>query len=239
MAPSRSPSRSRRRLLLRAGGMIAAPLFILACNGIIGLSDYDRAECAGGGLCDGSTVDSGTSDTSAFDTGSPDVVKVDAGGSAPVAWAHFVMPNFNQGDGGPTDNIATYSPTTGGFVDNVSKLVWREPIPQAERGAKTYAEAEQICAKAEPAGQWRLPTRIELVTLLDFSGAAPYIDRTTFASTEPTTYWTSSETRVAFGNSAAQAIVEPKRWGVDFNGGGLTKIDINSSKGGVRCIKAK
>ena len=144
---------SKRRLLSALAGACVTSL-VLACNGIIGLSDYTRGECSGGGLCE----DAGDFDVVVVDApnGAPADAKVDASGTKPVRWAQFKMPNYAQ-DGGPGQNVPTYKATAGGFQDTVSKLVWGEPIP--EKGGKSYEEALKICAAITTGGSWRLPSR--------------------------------------------------------------------------------
>jgi hypothetical protein len=207
----------------------AMPL-VVACNDLIGLSDYKRGECSGGGLCsDAGWGDSGPHVDGSIDAGR-DVQSVDASGTKPVRWAQFVMPNYAQ-DGGPGDNVPTYNPTDGGLVDSVTSLVWREPIAQNEKGPKSYEEAQKICAGVTTGGRWRLPSRIELVTLLHLEPTTkPKKIDDAFSSTEPTSYWTTSEVR-----PDVQGV--RKHWTVDFANGGLTQTFIEGGTAGVRCIK--
>ncbi|MDF2696509.1 MAG: hypothetical protein K0S65_4892, partial [Labilithrix sp.] len=94
MAPSK-----RGRLVPLFGAGVA--LALLACNGILGISDYERGECSGGGLCFDSGAPDGARD------GAPDVLALDASGTKPVRWAHFVMPNYDAG--AATENVPTYA----------------------------------------------------------------------------------------------------------------------------------
>jgi hypothetical protein len=202
-------------------------LTTLACNGILGISDYKRGECSGGGVCtDGGFADGPVEDASTDDR--PDVRLADASGTKPVSWAQFVMPNYAQ-DGGPGENIPTYAATDGGFVDSVSNLVWSEPIAPADKGLKSYERAQTICASLG-GGKWRLPSRIELVTLLDLSRSGVRVDPT-FSSTEALQYWTSSEVRVVGGAGSGE------QWTVDFGAGGVGKQNAATGTGAVRCIK--
>lgn len=203
---------------------LAVVPFLVACNAIIGLSDYKQGECSGGGSCTDARADT---TVVIPDTGT-DVVFVDAGGTAPVSWARWHMPNYLQ-DGSPEASIQSYAATDGGWYESVSKLTWREP---AEPGTKTFSQAQQFCAGLGD-GKWRLPTRIELVTLLDLSQPAqqPTIDPK-FATTLRQAYWTTSEVR-PFGNGAPR-----QHWTVDFAKGGLDTAEENDARG-VRCIKAQ
>lgn len=221
---SRSPS-GRPPLRTSSRQIVAALVLGLslatACNGIVGLSDYSRGECSGGGLC----FDAGME--AFLDAGDALAQPLDASGTRPVAWAKFVMPNFPQ-DGGPGENIPTYTTSSGAVQDSVSKLVWREPI---EPGLKSYEEALKICATGAAGEAWRLPSRIELVTLLDLDpNKSPKIDTQAFPSTEPFVYWTSSEVRPDVGG-------ERRHWTVDFMAGGLGQLSLRDGRAGVRCIK--
>lgn len=215
--------RSKRRTLLAFVATMAT-FSAIACNSLVGISDYDRGECSGGGVC--SEVEGGPIPDAKTDTSSTDapIIVGDAEGSRPVSWAQFRMPNYPQ-DGGPSDNVHSYGPVTDGFKDNVSNLVWREPMTQT--GPKSFSDAKTICALLP--GGWRLPSRIELVTLLDLGRSGTKIDPI-FATTEAAEYWTISEVRTVGG-------VTTDRWTVDFNNGGVGKKNLNGGTAGVRCIK--
>lgn len=217
---------SKRRLLSALAGACVTSL-MLACNGIIGLSDYTRGECSGGGVCeDAGDVDVVVVDAS--DGGPPDA-KVDASGTKAVRWAQFKMPNYAQ-DGGPGENVPKYNEVAGGFQDSVSELVWGEPILDKDKGGKSYEDALRICAAITSGGSWRLPSRIELVTLLDLGRSGRKIDEATFKSTEGMQYWTTSEVRPDVGGVR-------RHWTVDFSNGGLGQQEVVTGQAGVRCIK--
>lgn len=222
MAPSK-----RRKLFALLSAMLTSSL--LACNALLGISDYDRGECSGGGVCadGGPGVFFDAKDTSTIDA-PIDIVK-DAAGTRPVSWAHFPMPNYVQ-DGGPTKPLLQFTPTGGGYIEASSNLVWREPMAPADKGQKTWDEANAICAAIPDNGKWRLPSRIELVTLLDLGRTSGAKTDPIFVSAESIEYWTLSEVRTVSG-------VTSDRWTVDFNKGGLGKKNINGDTAGVRCIK--
>jgi len=197
---------------------------VLACNGIIGLSDCRGGECSGGGVCG----DAGGFDVSvvgASDGGASDAM-VDASGTLPVSWAAWPMPNYDAG--GTTDNPMGYTAVTDqGWQDNVTKLVWRHPMP-VEANNATYEQALQICA-----APWRLPSRIELVTLLDLSQSGARVNPV-FKSPSPGmqqgAHWTFSEVR-PFDPAKRE------HWVVDFGGGGLAKRAELGDAAAVRCVK--
>ena len=51
-------------------------------------------------------------------------------------------------------------------TDNVTHLVWQA---KGDTNSVDFPTAEATCNAIGAAGQWRLPKRIELITLLDFS----------------------------------------------------------------------
>jgi hypothetical protein len=197
-----------------AFGVPLAVLGLFACSNIVGLDDYEKVVCTGL-VCDGGT-------DARRDVQTSDASTLDASGTSPVQWPRFKMPNYPQ-DGGPTENRASYSGDAGVVVDNVSKLVWREPV---EPGIYTFEEARAKCAAITAGGRWRLPSRIELVTLLDLR-KTPAIDPM-FASTESTAYWTSSEVR---------PYTERRRWVVSFTALVGPETRSENEKAAVRCIK--
>ncbi len=213
-------------MLSALAGVVAVPAAMIACNDIIGLSDYQRVECTGlvcdgGGLPDTSTIDA----TDGTDGGG----RGDASGTQPVRWAAWPMPNYVPPDASPdsVDNPLSYSATTGGFVDDVTGLVWAHPMPSEAGSPMPFEQAKALCDRL-PNGPWRLPSRIELVTLLDLSKQGTAKIAATFEGTLPVAHWTSSEVRP----------FEPERqyWVVDFGSGGLAKLHAGTSAA-VRCVK--
>jgi hypothetical protein len=106
-------------------------------------------------------------------------------------------------------NPAAYSKNADGTVtDNVTGLTWEGTV---DSGSYAQGAAATYCANKAPAGGWRLPTRLELVSLVDFTVPypGPTIDQTNFPNTPAALYWASSAD-VGFSGYA---------WGVDFNFG--------------------
>ena len=86
-------------------------------------------------------------------------------------------------------NPASYTANADGTVsDDVTGLTWEGTVDGTRY---MQADAKNHCA-AKGAG-WRLPTRLELVSLVDFTVAAPgpTIDPI-FANAPPEVFWTSS-----------------------------------------------
>jgi RNA polymerase sigma factor (sigma-70 family) len=103
-------------------------------------------------------------------------------------WANWPMPN-SPGTGLP--NPESYTNLGNGTVrDNVTCLVWqRTPAP----GTYTFTQAAAYCAGLTLAGGgWQLPTRIQLMSIVDPAHSGPAIDSTAFPDTPAQYFWTSS-----------------------------------------------
>jgi hypothetical protein len=157
------------------------------------------------------------------------VPDADAGWPLPTAhqsWAHWLMPN-------PDASIAPDSSTLlpnqmaydtgadGGadvVLDSVTGLSWwRQGLP-----ATTLDAAWQQCQSISPGAGWRVPTRIELVSLIDFTHV-PTIN--TVFPTRGDIYWTSSPVATDAG---------VPYWSVSF-ATGLVMNDATSANY-VRCV---
>ena len=90
--------------------------------------------------------------------------------------------------------------------------------------ACTVAKCKEI-----PFGPWRLPKRIELVSLLSHAAGFPTIDTTIFNRVPADVVWTSSEVRPFNG----------KYWAVDFKVGALVQLDTKIEFAKVICVKDK
>lgn len=88
-------------------------------------------------------------------------------------------------------NPTSYTSKTDSVVDDVTGLEWQQ-TPGCAAGC-TQANADAYCEGLALAGHsdWRLPTRIELVSLVDDSEHAPAIDPV-FPGTPNGYFWTSS-----------------------------------------------
>jgi len=125
----------------------------------------------------------------------------------------------------------------GSVTDNVTGLVW-EKAPSSDLacpgsnidppGTCTPAQAAAYCASK--GGAWRLPTRRELMTLVDYDVVAPgpTIDATAFPGTSPQPYLTSSP----YASDPTQV------WAVSFANGNAAGR-ATSAIGWVRCVSSK
>jgi hypothetical protein len=115
--------------------------------------------------------------------------------------------------------------TTGVVVDRVTGLMWQSEAPNE---FFTFAAAQQHCAALTFAGfnDWRVPSRIELVSILDATRIQPSINASIFPNTANDGFWTAS---VAADNPAGA-------WYVYFYFG-YPKTDDRGNKFSVRCVR--
>ncbi len=108
----------------------------------------------------------------------------------PNAWASWVMPNPVQ-SGLPNPTSYTVSENGHQVTDEVTGLTWQRHV---DSSAMTWDLAKQYCSclKLDDAGDWRLPSRIELASLVDWTAVGPSIDAAAFPATTSENFWTSS-----------------------------------------------
>ncbi len=140
------------------------------------------------------------------------------------AWAEWPMPN-NSPDTPTAPYPASYTDGGDGTVlDNWTSLVWQKMVT----GTYTWQAAGAYCAGLNVAGHtdWRLPTLIELVSIVDYGFNGPSISPTYFPGTSASSYWSS--TPVAGAPTSA--------WAVWF-GSGATEVDAMTGALSVRCVR--
>ena len=159
-------------------------------------------------------------------------------------WADWPVPNsfasVPMPDGGVQNlpNHHNYDTTSvaGVVIDNVTHLQWQRVVDTTGgngMGLYTYAEATVYCANlvlGNDTGTWRVPTRIELLSIVDTSVAlgATTIDATAFPNTPlGAFYWTSS---LVAGNTSVA-------WDINFGNGFANQGDPVSISNQVRCVR--
>ena len=173
--------------------LAAAALALAACDALLGLGQYKDVDCAvdcGTDAREGSTAfpeaseaadgpdaasmsDAGL-DGDAFGT-TADVAIPEGGWPVPTGheiWAHWPMPNPDAAIAPDASTLLPHPMTydagaDGGDLvayDVVTRLTWY----RQSMSAKDYGTAWQACEGLNGVG-WRVPTRIELVSLIDFT----------------------------------------------------------------------
>ncbi len=132
---------------------------------------------------------------------------------------------------GDTREASEFTISNDVVIDNETSLHWMKEVSLE---SATFVDAKASCAalRTEGASDWRLPSKLELLSLIDYSKKATYFLAPTFASRDAIrTYWSSDEVlrigpvhpvwTVSFWTSAAVEMRDP-------NPG----IDV-----GVRCVR--
>ena len=153
-----------------------------------------------------------------------------AGGQAAgtdSTWAEWPMPNGPLDVDAGAPNPETYTDNGDQTVtDDVTGLMWQKTVPTA---SYTVAQASSYCSALTLAGydDWRLPTRIQLASLVDVRTSPPCIDTTYFPGTLPVYFATSS---APTGASASSVFL------VNFDNGSTDYLN-SASMVSVRCAR--
>jgi hypothetical protein len=108
--------------------------------------------------------------------------------------------------------------------DNRDGAVWQQAVPA---GFYTQAGAIAYCASlALDGGGWRLPTKDELLSIVDTTRVNPSIDPTYFPATPSDFFWSSSS--VAGSPSLG--------WYVSFDGGAANDL-VATESAHARCVR--
>lgn len=113
--------------------------------------------------------------------------------------------------------------------DSLTGLRWEATTQSSAElshaGAEAYCAALSIGALASG---WRLPTRVELLSIVDYSKASPAVDTAYFKDVYNVPYWTKSA-YVPLSGAA-------KTWGVYFTDGQTGSVDEAAGTAWVRCV---
>jgi len=106
-------------------------------------------------------------------------------------------------------------------IDNITGLMWEREASASQ----PYEDAASYCGELVLGGfcDWRLPTRIELVSLVDFTSASPAMDGAF-----------SNDAEISFSFSSSVAEREGLRWSLAYTDG------ATMSQGGersARCVR--
>jgi hypothetical protein len=121
---------------------------------------------------------------------------------------------------------------TGTAYDTRTKLTWQQNIDAA-----TYTDAAttSYCSDLKLAGGgWRVPTRAELLTLVDPTRYSPAIDTTAFPNTPSTEFWSASRFVGSFTTPPDDEV--NRAWTVDFNHGYASSEGVSHAYH-VRCVR--
>jgi hypothetical protein len=154
-------------------------------------------------------------------------------------WPRWPMPSW-KGSGLPHE--PTYTIAGGAVHDSVTGLVWQRAIdPGPCNGGPTcrWHEAHAYCRDlALDGGGWRLPSMIELYSLVRFGDngvAAVMIDADAFPGTPPDSFWSAT---CADGSCTVKTPAdEAAALAVDFFRGRVLGASGSSDAKRVRCVR--
>jgi hypothetical protein len=156
-------------------------------------------------------------------------------GANPVHnWAEWPMPNSQTDVTAGAPNLGGYVDNSDGTVtDNVTGLMWQQLVPNATH---SWDDAIAYCTALSLAGHndWRLPSRIELVSIVDTGQSSPSIDDTHFPSTPAADFWSSSPVVSVYRPAGSPR----KAWVVDFFQGSTVGYHVVSATNNVRCVRS-
>jgi Protein of unknown function (DUF1566) len=134
-------------------------------------------------------------------------------------FAQWPVPNAPADTDGGAPNREKYTNNGDGTVtDDVTGLMWQQAGPT---GKYTQPDALKYCVDLTLAGyrDWRLPSEIELVSLVDYDQSNPSIDPKYFPGELPYSFWSSTPSvntptfgwgvTFAFGSTGTNALVSP------------------------------
>lgn len=216
-------------MLVVSGLLGAAP----ACQQVLGLDRYDKVDAS---ACSGTDCNEGGIDVITVEAGGDSGFELPDGAAEATSWAAWPMPNppYDAGawdrDAYPLNFENAGKTDAGPIVDKVTNLVWQSD-GGSQAGFQTFEEAKAYCDGVTEAGlKWRLPTRIELVTLLDNTAdAGSYVEPPFALKAGP--YWTSSLVRPI-------KQIPPQFWDVDFSTALVTPL-AGSAAAHVECVRAQ
>ncbi len=203
----------------------------LGCELVVGLDKFDKVDC-GVGQC--GAIEAGPDGDSATDA-PPDGNLGDVL-SNPAKWAQWPIPNPTRWDAGVPDasiQPAFYTSdfTNGVIKDEVTKLVWAvkdyHAMASSELDAETYCKGLKTLSPIV----WRVPSRIELATLIDFTAKTKALDPAIEAAGGVTitgNHWTSSPSRTTSNVDYY--------WRVSFNFGESMVTSTTTGSGPVLCV---
>jgi hypothetical protein len=147
---------------------------------------------------------------------------------ADPTWDQWPVPNSDVDVAAGAPNLQSYADNGDGTVtDNVTGLMWQQAVPATTHDS---ADAVAYCQTLTLAGHgdWRLPSMIELVSIVDYGHGGPSIDPTYFPSTPASSFWSSSP--LAGASSYGYGCI------VDFDHGYTYNVDVSYSFL-VRCVR--
>lgn len=206
---------------------------LVGCNLLLGTEPPVLREPGSGGAGGGAaavTTGAGGGDDVSFADGSggSDSASGTGGSATGVcgdgSWAHWPV-------GGAHDyHVFTGSTLEQSVTDALTGLDWQRA---SSTTAMSLSEAQAHCKLLKWADKtgWRLPTRMELLSIVDYSKAGPSVDGLLFPDTPSEQFWTSSPSMYV------PAPLGSAFWQVSFAAGGTFPGMASSDAGRARCVR--
>jgi hypothetical protein len=203
----------------------------LACNTLIGLDRFDNVACARdceAGLGDVPDLDVEVQPDASDGGGDAalDVAIPIPEGASPTSWARWPMPNPPDAGGFLGTEFSYVSNPDKTVTDQRTNLVWGLTVGAAQ--SASFDQAIKYCDNYQSGVKWRLPSRIELVTLIDYTRTNPALDTAYFPQVPAGWYWTSSVVR--------PPTLPYRFWAVDFASGAVSNSPPDGARN-VLCVK--
>ena len=164
-----------------------------ACNAVLGIEEPRSA--AADTASDPALVDAGGGDPSDGEGNAGDPSSRPS--PSPHAWAEWPMPDSTSQE---SAGVQSYRFDADGIVtDSVTGLEWQQSVDEKRRswqGARDYCEGLSLGG-----GGFRLPARIELISLLDIDRVGSNIDEGAFPDAPPDSFWSASPVAGAAENA--------------------------------------
>jgi Protein of unknown function (DUF1566) len=205
----------------------AAWLALAACNAVLGIerpSDLVFEPRPADAGADAEPIDPQEEANPPQDAGAGAESGLPVVEAVPYAWADWPMPNPASAEAGT--GHAYLSGRAGVVIDAVTQLEWQRDV---DDGSFSWEEAAEHCAGLSLAGgKFRLPTRIELLSIVDYTQTRPTIDAAGFPDTPPEKFWSASPFAGA----------EQSAWVVNFDfGTGFVFAAETEEQHRVRCVR--
>jgi hypothetical protein len=145
-------------------------------------------------------------------------------------WASWPMPNSAEDiEAGATHSESYTDNLDGTVTDDVTRLMWQQTPATAKLA---WSDATAYCATLTLAGHadWRLPSYVELVSLLDYGPTTPAVNAKYFPLTPQYPFWSSTSF------TASPTMIMPSAWYVEFGYGSTSNI-LLSDMLCVRCVR--
>jgi hypothetical protein len=212
-------------------GAIGLTLGLAGCDAVLGIHQTLDQDWDGAALAQSTSSSSGSQSGSSFmsslTTGDGSVpTPTDAGSVS--HWADWPMPNpLNT----QLPHPQVYDTSMAGIVrDTVTGLQWQLTLDGV---ARDWNAAVAYCASLpDSGGGWRLPSRIELFSIVDYT-VAPAINTASFGALPVTDGGSES-----FWSASLKAGDNSQAWAIDFGSSvDLVFPKVISSAALVRCVR--